>query len=183
MKIFFWRVIKNILPTKDNLLRKKVPLSPICSGCHEEFESVQHALFQCDFAKRVWELLDLKQIRDGGVRRNPKEWFEDMIQSKSKENVRFSVVVLWCLWNARNSRDFQSKYKTAEEVSYEVGSELEPPPAAVYLSSNGAFSVDEGKGGSGYVICSAGGQFLAGGGESNAFPPSPQYQEALAGQV
>ncbi|KAK7243070.1 hypothetical protein RIF29_37854 [Crotalaria pallida] len=48
------------------------------------------------------------------------EWFEAISQSKSKEQVWFLVVVIWSIWKARNSREFQGRSKSVEEVASEI---------------------------------------------------------------
>jgi ribonuclease HI len=53
-KNFFWRACQNILPTKDNLLRKKVVKEPYCPICEKEPETVLHALWACPAAADIW---------------------------------------------------------------------------------------------------------------------------------
>ncbi|KAK7291860.1 hypothetical protein RIF29_07353 [Crotalaria pallida] len=48
------------------------------------------------------------------------EWFESISQSKSKEQVGFSAVVIWSIWNARNNREFQGRSKSVEEVASKI---------------------------------------------------------------
>ncbi|XP_059451224.1 uncharacterized protein LOC132182029 [Corylus avellana] len=53
-KIFFWRACQNVLPTEDNLLRRKVVKEPYCPICEKEPETVVHALWGCPAATDVW---------------------------------------------------------------------------------------------------------------------------------
>jgi hypothetical protein len=46
-KMFIWRACKNILPTKDNLKKRKVLTDDICNFCCNEVESVLHILWEC----------------------------------------------------------------------------------------------------------------------------------------
>ncbi|VVA37427.1 PREDICTED: reverse mRNAase, partial [Prunus dulcis] len=50
VKIFWWRVISGILPTKANLARKKVSLDEECMLCAGPVESSIHILRDCPFA-------------------------------------------------------------------------------------------------------------------------------------
>ena len=43
-KNFFWRACHDLLPTKDNLLRRKVVKKPFCLICEKEPETILHAL-------------------------------------------------------------------------------------------------------------------------------------------
>ena len=41
---FLWRACSNILPTRDNLCKKKVQLDPLCAVCNQQSETVSHIL-------------------------------------------------------------------------------------------------------------------------------------------
>ena len=50
-----WRVLRNVIPTKDNLLRRGLLLiSDRCPLCGEEEESVRHLFFECRISWRIW---------------------------------------------------------------------------------------------------------------------------------
>jgi ribonuclease HI len=53
-KNFFWRACNNLLPTKENLMKKRVVSEPWCPICEREPESVIHVLWECSAAKDVW---------------------------------------------------------------------------------------------------------------------------------
>ncbi|XP_059436227.1 uncharacterized protein LOC132169166 [Corylus avellana] len=53
-KNFLWRACHDLLPTKDNLLRRKVVTEPWCPFCEKEPETVYHALWGCPAATDVW---------------------------------------------------------------------------------------------------------------------------------
>ena len=54
IRIFAWRTCMNGLPTKLNLCKRGVNISPLCPICDQEVESIAHVLFQCDLALQVW---------------------------------------------------------------------------------------------------------------------------------
>ena len=51
IKIFSWRACLDILPTQDNLIRRRVLASARCCFCQQETESVQHVLWSCGAAQ------------------------------------------------------------------------------------------------------------------------------------
>jgi hypothetical protein len=53
-KNFLWRACKNILPTRDNLCRRKILSDPLCPLCKQEVETTFHILWQCISARDVW---------------------------------------------------------------------------------------------------------------------------------
>jgi hypothetical protein len=55
VKNFMRRACKNLLPTKENLLRKKVVVvEPLCPICNLEAETTVHVLWDCPASKDVW---------------------------------------------------------------------------------------------------------------------------------
>jgi ribonuclease HI len=53
-KHFLWRACREILPTRDNLCKRRVLSDPICPICEREPETTFHALWQCPSARDVW---------------------------------------------------------------------------------------------------------------------------------
>ncbi|XP_019150129.1 PREDICTED: uncharacterized protein LOC109146933 [Ipomoea nil] len=58
-KNFMWRALSNILPTLDNLIKKRVELVNVCPACGLVEENVMHVLCSCTYASLVWNLLQL----------------------------------------------------------------------------------------------------------------------------
>jgi len=53
-KNFLWRACQNLLPTKQNLLKKHVVKDDLCPYCKIQEESILHALWSCPSAQDVW---------------------------------------------------------------------------------------------------------------------------------
>ena len=51
---FTWRSCRNILPTKDNLLRRKIVTDGYCEECYEDVESSGHLFWECSWARKIW---------------------------------------------------------------------------------------------------------------------------------
>lgn len=54
IKHFIWRSCKNTLPTRRNLVKKKVVANDICELCRMEPEDGIHALWCCIAARTFW---------------------------------------------------------------------------------------------------------------------------------
>jgi len=52
--LFLWRACNEILPTKNNLYKRKVVTDQLCPMCGSEAEFVSHALWSCGSAQEVW---------------------------------------------------------------------------------------------------------------------------------
>jgi hypothetical protein len=56
VKNLWWRRLgNNLLPTKDNLVKKKITTDPQCPFCLMEPETSYHILWGCSFAMAVWQ--------------------------------------------------------------------------------------------------------------------------------
>jgi hypothetical protein len=53
-KNFMWRACQSILPTKDNLVKRKIIQDPLCPICGLEPETSFHILWDCPSARDVW---------------------------------------------------------------------------------------------------------------------------------
>lgn len=54
VKNFLWQAATNVLPTADNLIRRRMAIMPTCSLYNACDEIVTHALLECGFAKSCW---------------------------------------------------------------------------------------------------------------------------------
>lgn len=55
IKIFMWKTSKNILPTFENLWKRKCLQDLICQRCSGGVETSYHALTGCKVAKKIWD--------------------------------------------------------------------------------------------------------------------------------
>jgi hypothetical protein len=53
-KNFMWRACHNILPTRDNLLKRRIIKDPRCPICGIEVKTTTHILWACPSAADVW---------------------------------------------------------------------------------------------------------------------------------
>ena len=101
VKHFIWRALVNVLPTADNLLSRKVDVSPICPICSAANESVYHCLVDCVFANSCWLL---SSLGTGGSCTSFFDWIEQTFIKCSKEECNLVVMVCWKLWLNRNDK-------------------------------------------------------------------------------
>jgi hypothetical protein len=55
LRNFSWKMCNNLLPTKDNLFRKKSIPDPTCPLCLREPETIFHCIWGCPAAVAVWQ--------------------------------------------------------------------------------------------------------------------------------
>nr|XP_023875073.1 uncharacterized protein LOC111987580 [Quercus suber] len=56
IKNFLWRACRNVLPTKQALLKRKVIADPICERCCSAVEESVHAVWSCPELVEVWDV-------------------------------------------------------------------------------------------------------------------------------
>ena len=80
---FLWRVATNVLPTVDNLIRRRVDIMRTCSLCNACNETVIHALLECGFAKSCWISSAVGVL---GHYSSFLDWLELIFSTYSREN-------------------------------------------------------------------------------------------------
>lgn len=53
-KMFLGKDANNLLPTKENLFKRKVVKESSCLVCNAEIESIMHVLWTCPAANNIW---------------------------------------------------------------------------------------------------------------------------------
>ena len=54
IKHFFWKSVSNSLPTKSNIVNRKILQAPMCHICSSTPENVVHAFQGCERIKHIW---------------------------------------------------------------------------------------------------------------------------------
>lgn len=73
---FLWRAIKNSIPSKTNLKRRKIIPKDICDHCKSSNEDVVHALWSCPHLSPIWNSESNWSFRSYTVFQN----FKDLVQ-------------------------------------------------------------------------------------------------------
>jgi hypothetical protein len=60
VSLFLWQAYNNVLPTKENLFKRKITDDPLCPVCLMEVETIGHALWSCTTACNVWMEMSAK---------------------------------------------------------------------------------------------------------------------------
>nr|XP_023923148.1 uncharacterized protein LOC112034569 [Quercus suber] len=106
LRHFAWKVGRNILATKDNLIRRKITEDATCVLCGQPEETTYHLLWFCKHAREVWESskLALPFVFD-------QSWnFLDIVQNLQNREVTHSgllekiISVCWGIWKDRNDK-------------------------------------------------------------------------------
>ncbi|XP_075666035.1 uncharacterized protein LOC142635854 [Castanea sativa] len=102
LKIFGWRVCHDILPTRENLARKRIIEDRTCEICTRGDESALHVLWECSVAQDVWAG-SIRKLQKGICEvREIRQLVESMIHKLNLEELELFFVQAWLIWSQRN---------------------------------------------------------------------------------
>ncbi|KAJ9545522.1 hypothetical protein OSB04_025229 [Centaurea solstitialis] len=104
VRFFMWRACREVLPTRLNLQKKGIQISPLCPLCNNNLENVWHSFVGCPAVTPVWSESGLWEKVDQHAREV--DSFADLIFRMLRENPRHIgdqfVMILWSIWQRRN---------------------------------------------------------------------------------
>jgi hypothetical protein len=100
-KHFIWRACHDILPTRENLIMRKIVSDPFCPICGLEVETVSHILWECSSTMDVWgackPFQKLSITGQSFIR-----LFEEIAQTGRETDMRLFVVLTRQIWLRQN---------------------------------------------------------------------------------
>lgn len=119
IKIFIWRAALNILPTAENLWKRKIIKESICQRCRRGVETISHALLECKASKKIWSHAPIT------VRSNqaPVQDILTMLSTHRKLYAELMVAYCWVVWFARNKLLFETNKIDPRILAAKVESE------------------------------------------------------------
>ena len=107
IKEFMWFVHKQVILTKDNLVKRNWTGSTRCSFCDRD-ETIKHLFFDCPLARVLWRTVQIafNITPPNSVGTLFGTWL-DGIESDTARHIRVGVcALLWAIWNCRNDLAF-----------------------------------------------------------------------------
>ncbi|CAL9230699.1 unnamed protein product [Arabidopsis halleri] len=160
VKLFLWKSLVGAIPTGMQLVARGMHIDPACKKCNAP-ESICHLLFNCPFAKHVWQLaplVGLEEMPNFSEVHKGLGWLrEKQVLPPSGIGI-FYPWICWNLWLARNQRCFNNRvfteaetllkailnareWQEAQLVIKNVPKSLVAPRSAVVLDQQGRASV------------------------------------------
>ena len=101
---FTWRACRDVIPTKANLVRRKVLQDDQCEECHLQAETSNHLFWTCKRARELWECskLVLPFTPDQSCSFKDMLWCLLVEMESSPEMIAKVVTYAWSLWGNRN---------------------------------------------------------------------------------
>ena len=114
--MFLWCACANVLPTKENLNRRRIQVDLWCEIYCQQPESVGHLLWECPLAQNVWALCR------GGLQKCQNNLcdfillFRTLLDGLSKTDLERWAVTSWAIWNARNKFYFEKTQSHPKDI-------------------------------------------------------------------
>ena len=98
-KDFLWRACLNILPTQDNLIRRRVMENARCCLCQQETETVLHVLWSCGAAQDVWAGSLGRLQKSCTAQNNFLQLVIGLLVKLSEEEWNLFWITCWLIWH------------------------------------------------------------------------------------
>ncbi|XP_062014142.1 uncharacterized protein LOC133730599 [Rosa rugosa] len=175
VRVFMWRLLKEILPTKSALAKKKIHIHDLrCMFYMGDVETGTHLFKNCPALLCFWLYGPLKLNALEHPATCIKEWTLDMLDELTNDHRDFFFVGLWAIWRERNKmvwndaafqpmflidwavhflNDYQKYHPKAVKKKKRPLTKWQCPPGGrLKINVDGAFRVDNGCGGIGVVV-------------------------------
>ena len=115
---FAWRACRDTLPTKENLVRRKVLNDGVCELCNSGLESSCHLFWECSRAHEVWDSLKLFNIPPSIHFSSFMDllWFGAVEAEWDSTLIEKVVMLAWAIWSSRNERRNGGVMKSAKRL-------------------------------------------------------------------
>jgi len=102
IKVFGWRAFRNILPTRVNLVHRRIIQDNRCKVCKFEAETGIHALWNCGVARDVWASCSACLQKCVGDQAAMLQLMKELIGHLSSDELELFLVQAWIIWNQQN---------------------------------------------------------------------------------
>ena len=97
-----WRACRSCLPTTHALAMKRVNVHTTCSWCQMYVEDDIYVLFQCSFAREVWENAGFSRLVTVWPNESVLTVMKRVFQMATTEQISMISMLCWNLWQRRN---------------------------------------------------------------------------------
>jgi hypothetical protein len=104
VRVFWWRVLRGILPVECLLHYRHIAALARCKVCLAANEDMMHALINCSHAKKFWtEARNWLDLRIPDL--HPSTWSRDILCDAmfTEADRAKMVIVMWAIWTSRNN--------------------------------------------------------------------------------
>ncbi|XP_071920757.1 uncharacterized protein [Coffea arabica] len=93
---------------------------PICLGCGEKLETLEHLLLKCKKAKEIWKATPIQWDGIQELTGNFNSWWaalsEAIQRDQGMDHISLTAYILWQIWKSRNDKEFNNKTHDPAQV-------------------------------------------------------------------
>ena len=107
--------MRNSNVVKECLAKRGIPLNTSYPLCHDQTESISHALRDCHLVKPLWHQLGIHNSNSIFFSQDIRTWLTSNASSRSTHNVKgvpwhfLFPFAIWLIWKQRNQVVFSNK--------------------------------------------------------------------------
>ncbi|KAL9440996.1 hypothetical protein AB3S75_019634 [Citrus x aurantiifolia] len=123
VKIFMWKATNDLLPTSENLWKRRILQTPWCQRCRSHGETIFHTLFDCKASRKIWKLTTFEEKVKALNCKDVLSLLLALADRRSKTEMELIVALCWSIWHSRNlfifknkKEDFQLSVARAEAI-------------------------------------------------------------------
>jgi hypothetical protein len=102
VRVFWWRVIHNFLPTQANLHYRHMERFATYTFCGSKPEIIFHALVECEPAIQFWHRLKMFQVKLPTL--HPANWASDLTDLTLCDEFSAAIIFVWNVVTLANSQ-------------------------------------------------------------------------------
>jgi hypothetical protein len=125
VKLFLWKALHNLLPTRTNLARKGIITEAACPICGRMDESVEHILWSCSSSMDVWGGGPKSLQKCDVVECSFPTLFEGLMRRCNKEDLEFFAITARKIWLRQNSVVHGELFTHPSQLLHEAKNSLE----------------------------------------------------------
>lgn len=150
VRVFWWRILHNSLPSKAELHRRHVAKESHCEVCGDPVESLFHVINSCTVARRFWE--EVKKLTGTRIPEfHPSTWATDVLRTEVCPSRVAATYICgaWVLWSGRNAQHHGRKsWEPGSMARYIAGlveelATMKTPPRAAKPARRGRWQRPE----------------------------------------
>lgn len=129
IQMFLWRAVSGALAVAERLNSRGLGVDTMCKLCQGGSETINHVLYQCSVATRVWS--DARnRLPVASLQRSLEEnlvFVFNLMEDKSRPQtlVRFVPWMLWSVWKNKNSIVYAETQESMERLLRDMVNEVD----------------------------------------------------------
>ncbi|CAI8584989.1 unnamed protein product [Vicia faba] len=130
-QILVWKVVQNIIPSKDNLIKRGISCDPFCPRCPTVMEDTNHCFKNSDWVKHIWYGSPLN-LKFSNTNEEYSEWITGNLGNFSPNNLATLIKIVGGIWISINKLIFEGQnipvIETIKQALNTPINSIKPPP-------------------------------------------------------